>query len=185
MGSSRRTRSPDRPGRVAIRRARLADAASLARVMRASIRGLARGAYPPRQIAAWSSLPALYHAWAMTAGGETVFLAERSGRALGYASLRGSEVTALFVLPSAARRGLGSALLARVEREARLRGVRRLSLRASRSALSFYRTHGYVDRRRVRVPVPDGAIEALLMVKVLGARRPYPTGACRIRIEGR
>lgn len=141
---------------MAIRRARPEDAPALARTMRASIRGLARAAYDPRQIAAWSSLPSLYHAWAMTAGGETVFVAERAGRILGYASLRGGEVTALFVRPSAAGRGLGSTLLSRVEREARRRGRARLVLLASRNAAAFYRARGWAGSRTTRVPLPGG-----------------------------
>lgn len=151
-------RRPRRPAPfAAIRRARASDAAALARVMRASIRGLARAAYGPRQIAAWSSLPPLYHAWAMSAGGETVLVAERRGRILGYAALRGGEVTALFVRPAAARRGVGSSLLARVESGARRRGVARLVLCASRNAVPFYRARGYSGSRPVRVPLPGGA----------------------------
>jgi GNAT superfamily N-acetyltransferase len=134
--------------------------------MRASIRALARPAYGPRQIAAWSSLPALYHAWAMSAGGEAVFVAEREGRVLGYAALRGGEVTALFVLPSASRRGLGARLLGRVEREARRRGATRLVVRASRNGLPFYRARGYAGSRAIRVPLPGGgALRAVLLAR--------------------
>ena len=96
--------------------------------MRASIRGLARPFYSPARIAAWSSLPPLYHRWAMTAGGEAYVVAEEGGRVVGYAARRGREVTAVFVLPSRARAGLGAALLARVERDAR-RGRRPRALR--------------------------------------------------------
>jgi hypothetical protein len=58
--------------------------------MRAAIRRLAAGTCTPRQLAAWSSLPALYHAWAMTAGGEAYLVAERAGRVVGYAARRGA-----------------------------------------------------------------------------------------------
>ncbi|HSN92489.1 MAG TPA: GNAT family N-acetyltransferase [Anaeromyxobacteraceae bacterium] len=134
--------------------------------MRASIRALACSAYGPRQIAAWSSLPALYHAWAMSAGGETVFVAESGGRILGYAGLREGEVTALFVLPSAAGRGLGSRLLGRVERQARRRGLRRLAVRASRNGAPFYRARGYAGSRSIRVPLPGGgALPAVLLAR--------------------
>src|SRR5512147_1721293 len=81
--AARETRSA-RPPPVRVRPARLPDSPAIARVMRASIRALARGAYRPRQLAAWSSLPALYHAWAMTAGGERYLVAERAGRIVGY-----------------------------------------------------------------------------------------------------
>jgi N-acetylglutamate synthase-like GNAT family acetyltransferase len=151
---------------VRIRRARVADAPAIARVMRVAARG-ARGAYPARTLAAWGSLPALYHAWAMTAGGETYLVAEQAGRALGYAGLRGGEVTALFVRPSAARRGVASALLARIEALARRRGARRLVVDAARSGVAFYRARGFTGGRTVRVPLPGGALGAVRMTKPL------------------
>jgi GNAT superfamily N-acetyltransferase len=136
--------------------------------MSASIRALAAGSYARRQIAAWSSLPALYHAWAMTAGGERVLVAERGGRILGYAALRGSELTALFVRPSAAGRGVGTALLARAEREARRRGVASLVVDASRNGAGFYRARGFGGARPVAVPLPGGGkLEAIRMTKRL------------------
>jgi glycosyltransferase involved in cell wall biosynthesis len=83
-----------------VRPARLSDAAGIARVMRSAIRVLARGAYSAERIRAWSSLPPLYHAWAMTAGRERYLVAEARGVVVGYAALLASEVTAVFVRPS-------------------------------------------------------------------------------------
>jgi putative acetyltransferase len=74
-------------GRVRLRRATPADAAAIARVMRAAIRAERGGVYTARQLAAWSSLPALYHRWAMTVGRETYLVAERAGRIVGYAAV--------------------------------------------------------------------------------------------------
>lgn len=156
----------------AIRRARVSDAPALARVQRASVRGLAREAYSPRQIAVWARLGPLYHLWALTAGREVAFVAEAGGRILGFASVKGGEVTAVFVRPAAAGRGIGSALLARVEAEARRRGARRLVVKASLNGLPFYRARGYRGRRRIRVPLPDGeSLEAVLLSKALPAAR--------------
>jgi N-acetylglutamate synthase-like GNAT family acetyltransferase len=142
--------------RLRIRRARLADAPAVARVMRAAIRGLARGTYSPRQLAAWSSLPALYHAWAMTAGGERYLVAELGGRIAGYAARRGREVTAVFVLPAEARAGIGRMLLRGIERDARRAGIASVFVRAARGAAPFYAASGFRGRRPVRVPLPGG-----------------------------
>jgi GNAT superfamily N-acetyltransferase len=148
--------------------------------MRAAVRGAA-GSYPARTLAAWGALPALYHAWAMTAGGETVLVAERGGALVGYAALRGAELTALFVRPSAARRGVASALLARVEALARRRGVARLRVDAARSGVVFYRARGFTGSRAVRVPLPGGALAALRLTKALpGTARRTP----RLRRSG-
>lgn len=153
-----------------IRRARPPDASALAAVMRASIRGLARGAYGPRQIARWSSLPPLYHAWAMSAGREVYLVAEQAGRVLGYAALRGDEVTAVFVRPSAARRGVGAALLRRLERRAARAGVRSLRVKAALPALPFYLALGFRGGRPLRIPLPGGgALAARALSKRIGA----------------
>ncbi len=150
---------------VTVRRARAEDAPRLGRLMRAAVLG-ERGRYPDEVLAAWASLPPLYHRWAMTAGGELRILAERGGRAMGFAGLRGREVTALFVHPAVAGRGLGARLLARVEAEARRRGARSLVLVAARGAVGFYEACGYRVLRRERAPLPGGlALEAVRMVK--------------------
>jgi GNAT superfamily N-acetyltransferase len=150
--------------------------------MRSAIRALAAGHYTPAQLAAWSSLPALYHRWAMTAGGERYVVAERGGRIVGYAAVRGSELTALFVLPREARRGVGAALLARVEREAREEGRTALRTDAARSAWGFYAASGYRLGRALSVPLPGGgALEARVARKSLAeptaARRGVGTGS--------
>jgi putative acetyltransferase len=160
-----------------IRRARLADAAALARVHRATVRGLARGAYTERQISLWTRLGPLYYAWALGAGGEIAFVAERGGRVLRFAAhleRRRAEVTELYERPAAAGGG-GVRALARVEAEARRRGIQRLVVKASLNGAPFYRARGYARPRPSRVPLPDGAsLDALLLTKTITAAR---TGA--------
>jgi putative acetyltransferase len=150
------TARPSTGPRLAVRPATPADAAPIAEVMRTAIRVLARATYPPRVLALWSSLPPLYHAWAMSAGGETYLVAERDGRIDGYAALHGREVTAVFVRPEAARQGVGRALLARVEDLAAANGERTLVVRSSRGAVPFYEAAGYAAVGPTWVPLFDG-----------------------------
>lgn len=169
-GDRRRARA-----RARVRRARPADVPAIARTMRAAVRGVAPGTYPARALAAWGGLPALYHAWAMTAGGETLLVAEVAGRVVGYAGLRGAELTALFVRPSSAGRGVATALLARAEDLARRRGVRTLRVDAARSGLGFYRARGFGGGRPVRVALPGGVtLAAVRMRKSIAGRRARP-----------
>jgi GNAT superfamily N-acetyltransferase len=156
-------------GTLRVRAARLEDAPAVARVMRSAIRALARTHYTPAELAAWASLPALYHRWAMTVGGERYVVAERAGRVVGYAAVRGGELTALFVRPREARSGIGSALLARIERVAREAGRTALRTDAARSAWGFYAARGFRLGRALRVPLPGGgALDARVARKTLG-----------------
>lgn len=168
-----------------LRRARPADAAAVARVMRAAIRATGGSAYGPAALAAWSSLPALYHRWAMTAGGEDYLVAvgatggTGAGRVVAYAARRGAELTAAFVHPRAARRGLGRALVERLAREAVASGHRRLVVLAALPAAGFYSALGFAARRPARVPLPDGLfLDALEMARPARAPRG---GASRAR----
>ncbi|MEM4780046.1 MAG: GNAT family N-acetyltransferase, partial [Halalkalicoccus sp.] len=61
-----------------------------------------------------------------------------------------AEVTGVYVDPSAARQGIGSTLLADLERYGRERGVRTLALSASLNAVPFYQAHGYERVREYR-----------------------------------
>ena len=133
-------------GAVAVRRASPADAAAICTVHKASVRGLCAGHYTPEQIEAWVGGRRPDHVrHAMTEGGETMFVAERGGggEVVGFASLHGAEVIAVYVTPAATGRGTGAALLHAVEGEAAARGIGRLHLTASLNAVPFYAAQGY------------------------------------------
>jgi putative acetyltransferase len=154
------------PERFRIRPAVLADAPAIARVMRAAVRGNPSPDYSARQRAAWSSLPALYHRWAMGPGGERYLVAERRGRVVAYAARREDEITAAFVHPAAARAGVGRALVERLAGDAVREGRRRLKAAAALPALGFYAALGFRAAGGTRVPLPGGGvIDAVLVVR--------------------
>jgi GNAT superfamily N-acetyltransferase len=106
----------------------------------------------------------------MSAGGERYLVATRGGAVAGYAALRGGEVTAVFVRPGEARRGVGAALLARLEREGHRAGLRTLRVRAARSAIPFYEAMGFRGGRALSVPLPGARLPARLLSKRIGVR---------------
>lgn len=124
-------------------------------VHRRSIRELGRRAYDEHQIDAWAAGcdDADYTA-SIEATGGCVLVAERGGEVVGFASGTtdpdeddvDAEVTGLYVAPSVARRGIGSALLAALEGQLAPRGSARIGLTASRNAVGFYERHGYAVR---------------------------------------
>lgn len=61
-----------------------------------------------------------------------------------------------FVTPSAARHGIASAIMHRVENDARDKGVRRLSLRATVSSVAFYEALGYTSGNKHELTLAPG-----------------------------
>src|SRR5688500_17962348 len=108
-----------------VRSAAPCDAESLCAVHVASIRGLCAGDYSAEQIDAWAGVkkPDIYRQ--AMAEGEQMFVAETQTAdgemtVIGLAGVHGSEVRAVYVHPAYVGLGVGSALLATIEAEARL-----------------------------------------------------------------
>ena len=141
------------------RAAEPSDADAVRRVHRASIEGLGPAADDPEQVEAWAGgCGSADYAATIADGDAYVAVAERDGAVVGFGSVRldprpdgeptagadaDAEVTAVYVRPSVAREGVGTALLADLERAARERGRRRLRLSSSLGAVPFYERRGY------------------------------------------
>ncbi len=147
------------------------DARACSAVMRAAIRALPAGQHTTPELAAWASLPPLYHRWAMGPGGERYLVAERSGRILGYAARRGGELTAVFVRPGAQGHGLGRALAAAVCADAAREGRRTVYVLAARASAGFYAALGFHAGARTRVPLPGGVSLAAVRMRFALSRR--------------
>ncbi|MBK9515988.1 MAG: GNAT family N-acetyltransferase [Anaeromyxobacter sp.] len=148
--------------------------------MRAATRAEA-AAYPAGLAEAWGALPALYHRWAVTAGGETRVLAEVAGRVVAFAGWRGREVTALFVHPRARGLGLGARLLRRAEvGAARAAPGRALVVIAALGAAPFYLARGWRDAGPAASPLPGGRSLPARRLRT-GPARPASRPARRAR----
>jgi putative acetyltransferase len=112
-----------------------------------AIRGLAASHYPPEVIAAWV-VPATDQTVArfiQNPERETRVIAELDGEPVGLGVLVVDQcyLRACYVIPEAARKGVGSALVKEMERIARASGLARLDLVASLNAEPFYTSVGY------------------------------------------
>ncbi|HVU00891.1 MAG TPA: GNAT family N-acetyltransferase [Polyangiaceae bacterium] len=154
-----------------IRRATHGDGAGIARVHVAAIRETCSSAYSAEEIQAWSSGlgPDSY-----ARGIETrdLFVAEVATEVVGFAQLnpRTGEVDAVYVHPASMGRGVGKALVQRLERAAAERGIELLFLDSSLNAAPFYsacgfRSEGRGTRRLARAQI-DLACER--MTKIIG-----------------
>jgi GNAT superfamily N-acetyltransferase len=84
----------------------------------------------------------------------TIWVAEEAGQLLGFIALRGSYVDRLYILPSAQKQGVGSALI----NQAKLLSPHGLELHTHQkncSACAFYAKHGFVAVRFGLSPPPE------------------------------
>jgi len=81
-----------------------------------------------------------------------------------------AKIRAFFIHPRFARRGFGSAILERCEREAMVHGFSRFELMGTLPGVRMYAARGYVGGAHVNWPVGDGlTIEFVPMSKVVSA----------------
>jgi putative acetyltransferase len=89
----------------------------------------------PQTVLTWFSSPSNY-----------AIVAERKGELLGMALLTPAGKLALcYVQPDTVRSGIGSALLAAVETQARTLNISKLYMHSPASASTFFERHGYVN----------------------------------------
>lgn len=117
-----------------------------------SVRGLAAQHYSPEVIDGWAAriTEKSIRAFMSNPDDEIRLLAELEGEVVGLGALvvAKSELRACYVVPEAARKGVGAALVYEIERIAREYGLTELELAASINAEPFYTALGYavVDR---------------------------------------
>jgi GNAT superfamily N-acetyltransferase len=158
---------------VVVRPMRDDEARPFLEVQRAAVRGLAAKDYEASAIEAWAPLPITDTAIAffrVNHDNEIRLVAEIDGQLVGIGALvlAASELRACYVMPAAARRGVGSALVAAIEQVARDHGLAHLELLSSLTAEPFYRALGYeVEDRVEHVLGSGGCMPAVKMRKAL------------------
>ena len=136
-----------------IRLVKRADVPEIARLYYETVHRVNARDYGPEQIAAWA--PRVYPDafWLRRFRRYRVFVAEDEGEVVGFAELAADGAIDCFYVHHAHQgEGVGAALMARVEREARRRGSTRLVADVSLTAEPFFRRMGFrVVRRQVKI----------------------------------
>ena len=134
---------------IDIRKAAPADAASACALLRRSIElGCADDHRDrPEILATWlgNKTPETVAGWFASATNYAI-VAEQDGKLLGLALLtQAGKVPLCYVEPDALRIGVGRAMLAALEAQARTWNIRKLHLHSPHSAASFFECHGYTN----------------------------------------
>src|SRR5205085_3343276 len=164
MGRSAFTSEPIRE--LEFRRATESDVEAIADAHRESILQLGADHYLPAIVDEWAAVvnPRLYLE-AMSRG-EVFFIATgivgEHAMVVGFSSdyvISGTtHGTSAYVRPVAARRRVGSTLLALAESFGRARGATAVEIEASLGAVEFYERHGFVETTRGDVTLPSGFV---------------------------
>lgn len=156
---------------ITVRRMRADESRLFLTLHSRSVRGLATTHYPPAVIDAWTVplTDETIRGFEENVDGETRLIAERDGQPVGLGALvvDTAELRACYVVPEAARQGVGTALVGEIERLAIAHGVRQLHLHASLNAEPFYARLGYRVDGRTEIVLRGQPMSALLMSKRL------------------
>lgn len=132
-----------------------------------AVRNIASRDYDPTQIAAWLSIDE--SAWRRKLADADTRVAWLDNQPIGFIAGKAGYIDLLFVSPDVQRRGVASALLARLERDM---AVDRLSVHASITAKPFFLRQGYRVIERESVTVRGAQFTRYAMEKRFTTLRP-------------
>jgi putative acetyltransferase len=145
------------------------DIPMLAAIFVATIQELTGDDYSEAQQEAWAAVAEDEAAFGKKLAGDLTLIATVQNAPVGFASLKGNDhIDMLYVHPSVAGQGVGTMLCDALEKLARARGTKALSVDASDNALDFFKKRGYVARQRNSVTVNGEWLANTTMQKALG-----------------
>lgn len=158
-------RRPDHPLRPYLP----ADTAPLRDLVAASIEELTQDDYSEDERAAWAgSLAEDTQAFARRLAAATTLIVEIDGERVGLGSLKDNKVVdLLYVHPFHAGDGIGTTLCDALEKIARARGSKEISVDSSETAVIFFEGRGYVATTRNSVPIDGEWLSTTTMKKQL------------------
>lgn len=147
---------------------------ALLKIFQSSVRGLVARDYTPQQIDAWSPqnyTEDMQAQWKERIRVNRPWVAEVDGEPAGFADLQPSGyIDQFFVAAPYAGRGVGAALMERLEQTAREQGIVRLFAHVSLTAQPFFVRHGFRIEEE-RQPVVGGvALRNAVMSKEVAAQ---------------
>jgi putative acetyltransferase len=145
------------------------DTPVLAAIFAASIEGLAGDDYSEAQQEAWIAAVDDEAAFGKRLASQLTLVATLEGTPVGFASLKGNDhIDLLYVHPGAVGQGIAATLCDALEKLARSRGAKSLTVDASDNAAEFFAHRGYEARQRNTVSLHGEWLANTTMQKALG-----------------
>jgi putative acetyltransferase len=135
-----------------------------------AVRGIAAKDYPDAVVEKWAPLPitdVMLERFLDNRDDEIRLMAdvEHHVAGIGAVVVGTSELRACYVAPTAVRRGVGSAIVAEIERIARAHGLAYLALESSLTAEPFYTALGYQVETRGELAISPGVQMAAVKMR--------------------
>jgi len=147
-----------------------ADLVPLRELFAASVEELMQDDYDEDQRAAWVSMAEDGDEFAARLAEQVTLVVEAEGEHLGFAALKDNTVIdMLYVHPDFAGQGIGTALADALEKIAKSRGAKSLTVESSETAQMFFEERGYEATRRTMVNLEDELLATTTMVKTFKA----------------
>lgn len=147
-----------------------ADTMALRDLFAQSIEELTADDYDEDQRIAWAATAEDAQAFADRLGAMTTLIVQIDGEYAGFASLKGTDVfEMLYVHPYFTGQGVGATLADAIERLAKGRGTKEITVQASDTSVPFFEARGYEAIERTMVPRDDLWLPTNTMKKRLAA----------------
>jgi putative acetyltransferase len=145
------------------------DTPALRELFAQSVDELCQEDYDEDQRIAWISRVEDAGAFAKQLGGMVTLVVMIDGDYAGFASLKDNAILEmLYVSPHYAGEGVGTSLVETMERLAKARGAKDLTVNSSETAVMFFEARGYIASSRNLVPIDDQWLSNTTLVKTLG-----------------
>lgn len=137
-------------------------------VFYSSVHGIARSHYSQRQLDAWAPRDYAPETWARRIRENQPYVAELDGELVGFADIqRDGYIDQFFVAEKAAGKGVGGALMRRLEQQADSWHLTRLSSNVSLAAQPFFRRFGFRIVQRQTVTISGVSLVNARMEKLM------------------
>lgn len=151
-----------------IRKARISDTQSISRLVQDTLEKINIADYSPQEIEAWKEADTPQKIKERIQDKERyICVAEDGNKIVGVGSLKGNEITAIYVKSNMVGRGVGSSVLAHLEEFAKEQSCTELSMDSSLTAVNFYKKHGYKKVRNSCHQAGDVKLSCVVMKKQL------------------
>ncbi|MFA4814877.1 MAG: GNAT family N-acetyltransferase [Candidatus Gracilibacteria bacterium] len=155
-----------------IRKATIKDASEMHELHTNAVRTTCKDFYTDEQIEAWlkDRSPEGYHEG--ISEGET-YLVEEKGKILGFGHATPGELLAVYVNTDSQKRGVGKELLDYGLKIA-VKGYKKVKLKSTLNATSFYKKHGFVQKKKSWVLRNGVKIPIVVMEYLVPPRQKSP-----------